>query len=76
MELRLVQVRAEKEERYIMNGIETTHIAKYANGTFHCWEHYKKGKHSCVRGIVELEDGSIGQFEIDDIKFKDKSVKS
>lgn len=74
MELRQVQVRTEKEERYVMNGIETTHIAKYAMGKFHCWEHYKKGKYSRVRGIVELEDGSVSQFEIDDMIFSDKPL--
>lgn len=69
MELRRVQVRTEIEERYVMNGTETIYPAKYAIGKFHCWENYKKGKYSRVRGIVELENGTVERFEIDDIQF-------
>lgn len=76
MKLRLVQVRTEKEEKYVMNGVETTHPAKYSVGKFHCWENYKKGNYSRVRGIVELEDGTVDRFDTEDVKFIDKTVMS
>ena len=76
MELRQVQVRTVKEDRYVMNGIETTHPAKYAVGNFHCWENYQKGKFSRVRGIVELEDGTVNRFDIEDVKFIDKPLEA
>lgn len=72
MELRQVEVRIEKAKNYIMDGKRTIEGPKYALGVFHCWEHYKDEKFSGVWAIVELEDGTVRQFEIDDIKFTGK----
>jgi hypothetical protein len=74
MELRQVQVRIDKAKTYIMNGERKIVDAIYALGAFHCWEHYKDENSSCVWGIVELEDGKLRQFEIDDIKFTHKPL--
>lgn len=41
-------------------------------GSFHCWEHYKSEDDAYVRAIVELEDGSIGRFSPQEIKFTGK----
>ncbi len=74
MELRPVEVRLEKANNFMMDGKRTIVEAKYAKGLFHCWEHYKDERFSGVWGIVELEDGSVKQFEIDAIKFIDKKL--
>jgi hypothetical protein len=72
MELRPVRVRLEKASSYMMNGELVQRKAKYAKGLFHCWEHYKDENFSGVWAIVELEDGFIKQFEVDEIQFTDK----
>lgn len=71
MELRPVEVRLEKASRRIIDGEPKKSEAKYAKGLFHCWEHYKDETFSGVWAIVELEDGSVRQFEVDAIKFTD-----
>ncbi|MCW4467985.1 hypothetical protein OGH69_03325 [Flavobacterium sp. MFBS3-15] len=46
--------------------------ATYGTGYFHCWEHYKEGKNKGIFGIVELEDGTLRQCDVDQIRFLDK----
>ena len=43
-------------------------------GTFHCWEHYKSEDSSYVRAVVELENGQVEKFEVEEIKFTNKPI--
>ena len=74
MELRKVEVRLSKGHNIFEGGKMTSKRVPptYVKGYFHCWEHYKEGKIKGVSAIVELEDGSVRQFEADEIKFLDK----
>ncbi|WP_026705018.1 hypothetical protein [Flavobacterium soli] len=75
MKLRKVEVQLTKRKqlsddtgRRLWKFIEPT----YANGYFHCWEHYEEGKDKGISAIVELEDGTVKSFEVGEIKFLDK----
>lgn len=79
MNLRKVEVRltdrkqlSDETGRRIFKFIEPT----YGHGYFHCWEHYKDEKFKGVWGIVELEDGTLRQFEVDEIRFLDKPMNN
>jgi hypothetical protein len=76
MELRQVQVRIEKGTNFIMDGVKTTRPAKYTMGKFHCWEDYKYNEYSCIKAIVELEDGTVSRFDAEDVKFINKPLES
>lgn len=72
MELRKIKIRVEKASRYIKDGKTVVREAKYENGLFHCWEHYKDENFSGIWAIVELQDGNVKQVEVDAIQFTDK----
>lgn len=64
MELRQVEVRLKKGGRHHVDGKMKVFEAEYTTGAFHCWEHYKDETFSGIWAIVELEDGSVKQFEV------------
>ncbi|MGV3696327.1 hypothetical protein [Flavobacterium sp.] len=73
MELRKVEVQTTRGHRTIGTDGKSDYIApKKETGYFHCWEHYKSEEMSEVRAVVELQDGTVGRFEVSDIKFLDK----
>lgn len=76
MKLRQVRVRTEQGTTFVMDGKKTSITPKYSMGKFHCWEHFQNGKNSCVRAIVELEDGTVRIFDVNDIKFIDNLTKT
>jgi len=75
MELRQVEVLI-APARNIFDGKETIpKPAQFAMGVFHCWEHHKDGEDfSKVYGLVELEGGKVGRYEVENIRFTGKPV--
>ena len=70
MENRKVEVRTTRAKGYMMDNENVEVNAKYENGVFHCQEQNSNSEYSIVYAIVELENGNVGRFEIEDIKFK------
>lgn len=70
----LRQVEIKQPSRNIFAKGETREMPpRTVYGAFHCWEHHKDGEeNSRVYAIVELEDGNVGRYEIDTIKFTGK----
>lgn len=44
---------------------------KYANGLFHCW----CNETTDVKGLIELEDGTVHRLDLRDIEFLDSNGK-
>ncbi len=43
-------------------------------GIFHSYEDYKDGNVSCKKALVELKDGTVQRFDIDEIKFTNRPI--
>lgn len=74
MELRKVEVTLRPSGYIFENGRQTSKRteAELDYGHFHCFEHYKDKTFSGVLAIIEMKDGTIRQFEINQIRFLDK----
>lgn len=74
METRQVKVRTAQARNYIMNNEIVDEPAKYEMGIFHIWEQYREGDYSKTYAIIELENGTVNRFELEDITFTGKPV--
>lgn len=72
METRQVEVRTARAQNYLLNNETVKVEAKWEIGTFHCWEQNRDGEYSKAYAIVEMENGTVGRFDVEDIKFTGK----
>jgi|GEM_PF-3428312 len=76
MEKRQVRVMTQKGDNYIMDNKTVEREPKYEFGVFHGWDQVKDVDFSKTYALIELENGKVGRYDIDEFTFTNRPAGS